>query len=267
MTNHIPHTSLPATPKRSVARLTLLALTWLTAVATMWPATAAAAPAYPDLRSLGPTTLSLDPIDFGQGIRYVLSFQVFTYNQGEGAFELQLLPNSPTTGDLSQRVYDSSLGFHNESVGTAPTALNATSYEVPRVARYEVWTARDFSRAQAKDFTRGQPLHSLVDNHCFFDGNHIDESRGPANSFYSCGRITSGVSVGWAHSEFPSFDEGLDVGPNPLPDGDYVLRAIADPENRFFESPGKADPARESEVANSSHSQFRVINGHIAGTT
>ena len=269
MTNNISPTFLPTRPKRGLARFTLLALAGLAAVAAMWPGTAGAAPAYPDLRSLGPTTLHLDPIDFGGdvGVRYVLSFQVFAYNQGEGAFELQRLPNSPTTGDLSQRIYDGSLGFHDENLGPVPFQVNATSYEVSRVARYEVWTARDFSRAQARNFTRGKPLHTLVDDHCFNDANHIDEARGPANFFYTCGPTMSGISVGWAHRELPSFDDGIDVGASPLPDGEYVIRAIADPENLFFESPGKADPARESEVANSSHSFFRIVNGHIAGTT
>ena len=45
-------------------------------------------------------------------------------------------------------------------------------------------------------------------------------------------------------------DPAARFGAERPPDGEYVLRIVADPNNHIFESEGKTDPARESQEAN-----------------
>ena len=58
----------------------------------------------------------------------------------------------------------------------------------------------------------------------------------------------------------------VDVGTSPLTDGSYVLRSIADPLNKLYESAGRADDSRESVQANEATTAFSVVGGRIRPT-
>jgi hypothetical protein len=74
----------------------------------------------------------------------------------------------------------------------------------------------------------------------------------PERRGYSgCRRDIQGLSVGWGDRyayDLPG--QWVAFGAERPPDGEYVLRIIADPNNHIFESEAKADPTRESLQAN-----------------
>ena len=71
-----------------------------------------------------------------------------------------------------------------------------------------------------------------------------------------------GLSAGWVDQySYRIPQQWIDLGSEPLPDGDYVLRVVADPLNQLVESPDKADPARESPAANEGVTFFSVQAG------
>ena len=51
-----------------------------------------------------------------------------------------------------------------------------------------------------------------------------------------------------------------------MPDGQYVLRSVADPLNKVYESPGKADSSRESAEDNEAITLFGVQKGQLVDT-
>ncbi len=231
------------------------------------PATAGAAPLYPDLRALGPVSLRLTKATVSGEQRHFLRFTAQIYNDGEGAMEVQRTPNASGLADLTQRIYEEPAGFQEKAIGPAVFDPLDFVFPIPHISKYELWTARAFERAQARGFTRGQPI-AIRDNvsHCISDGIQITEE-GPSMPVYmTCTKVLSGISVGWADVTSWFNDEPvIDLGTSPLPDGEYVVRAIADPENRLYESAEKSDPARESQIANSGSTFFRLIGGQFAG--
>jgi hypothetical protein len=58
-------------------------------------------------------------------------------------------------------------------------------------------------------------------------------------------------------------DQWVDVGQTPLPDGDYVLRLVADPLNLIYESSDRADSGRESATVNEAVTAFTVRGNDI----
>jgi hypothetical protein len=237
-------------------------------------APAYAVPAYPDLRTQSPFDINQGVDDMGSGPHHFLYFAVNLANTGEGAFEIDRSPNPGGGAELAQRIYDSVAGFQDVHVASTPfEASNATVFPAPQIARYELWTQRAYQRAAAWHFRRGTPLyvHDGVE-FCLvnYDQVHPDSTNlglgegGPP--YLRCTPTVIGISAGWLHRQ-SWFDEfqWIDVGTQALPDGDYVIRAIADPNNLYAESAGKADPARESQVANSGVTYIRIADGLLAG--
>jgi hypothetical protein len=243
--------------------LTVVLNALMVAVIAGSPAMAAAAPLYPDLRMLSPTDLGLTTADVNGQEHHVIYFDTRVANLGEGAVEVQRTPTASGIADLKQRIYESPAGFRDEVLGAVAFDPMEWSFPVPDIARYEVWSQRAFARAQARSFQRGQPLfvHDSV-GHCVLDWEQLDPNAVDAAKYPLCTRLVSGISVGWADREFAN---EVDVGAAIPPDGDYVLRVIVDPTNLLFESAGKADPARESESANSAVTYFRLSGGQLAG--
>jgi hypothetical protein len=228
---------------------------------------AAVGPKYPDLRMFSPTELQFQTAPVEGQDHHFLHFATRLVNAGEGALEVDRTPTPSGIADLSQRIYAAPAGFQDVALGSVPFDPMDFSFPVPDIARYELWTGRGFARAEARGFRRGRPL-SVQDSvsHCVADVEQVDQSQPPVGVYWPCTKTVSGISVGWANVEDAFNDyQSLDVGATPLPDGDYVLRVIADPTNLLYESSGKADPARESDVANSAVTYFRLVNGQFAG--
>jgi hypothetical protein len=233
-------------------------------------APASATPLYPDLKMQSPFDLHLWVMDVNGVPHHFLMFGTNLANVGKGPFELDRIPTASGIADLVQRIYDSTGGFHDEHVGSSVFGGSTTfTFPAPETGKFELWTDRGYRRAAARHFKRGRPLYSTDGpEYCVIDYEQVDSSGGALGPRYvNCSNpLTIGISAGWLHRR-SWFDDGqwFDFGTQPLPDGDYVLRVIADPNNRYFESPGKADPARESQIANSGVTYLRVIAGQLAG--
>jgi hypothetical protein len=249
--------------------------------------TASAAPGtplYPDLQAQSPSEVHLDAFDptATNPDHHFLLFATGFTNAGTGALEVHRIPTASGIADLVQRIYESPAGFRDEHIGAVPigtsdpsnvfgTTADVSSFPVPDIARYELWTESGYRRAVARKFARGRPLfvHDNI-SFCLLNSEPVDttlpQTGEPGPPYAGCYPTMTGLSAGWRHHQsWFDADQWIDLGLQPLPDGNYVLRAIADPTNRLFESSGKADPAREGEIANSAVSYLSVVGGQLAG--
>jgi hypothetical protein len=72
------------------------------------------------------------------------------------------------------------------------------------------------------------------------------------------------MSVGWGDTYGWTLPEQwIDLGSAFLADGTYVLRSVADPRNKLYESAQKSDAARESALANEAITVFTVRRNKI----
>lgn len=247
----------------------LVALCAALSVMVCQAATAGAASRYPDFRTSVPYDVHLGTALVNAENHYVVRFSNEIVNAGTGPFELHGTPHFPYDGlfDASQWIYDDTAGVEMQSVGVFAFHPNHQHFHFDGFARYELWKERDFNRAQSVGFASGQPLYTSPKvSFCILDIRHADQSSGPSRAFYrTCTPAMEGLSQGWADIyDWTLPDQWVDVGPKPLADGKYVIRSIADPENLIYESPGKADASRESEVANSAAVTITIVNGRLA---
>lgn len=243
------------------------------AASAVLPAGAAAqvgTPKYPDVRALPPYDIRLGRETVGFERHYVIRFSTAMYNGGTGPVELHGTP--ATSLDLnftaSQWIYEDPAGLRFEPVGLFAFHAAHRHFHFDGYGRYELWSKRSFDRAQASDFTTGAPLHvSPKVSFCMIDSQRFDANAPPARVYQTCTPALQGVSPGWADIyDWGLPDQWIDVGSSPLPDGDYVVRNIADPFNVIYESPGKADPAKESHVANDGATAVKIVNGQLASS-
>ncbi len=77
--------------------------------------------------------------------------------------------------------------------------------------------------------------------------------------------MLQGIGVGWGDTyDYFRFEQWIDLGASgALADGQYVLRSVADPLNKIYESPTKSDPARENAAGNEAITLFAVQGGKL----
>jgi lysyl oxidase len=244
------------------------------ATVLIWPAGASAqvtTPLYPDVRALPPEDVRLgrETINFDR--HYVIRFSTIMYNAGPGQLELHGTPASSLNAnfDATQWIYEDPAGVQVQHTGAIFMFHQAHNhFHFDGYGRYELWTKRAFERAQANGFTSGGPVFvSPKVSFCMIDSREVDTETSQQSRYNTCTPAMQGVSAGWADIYGWSLpDQWIDVGLAPLPDGEYVLRNIVDPFNVIFESEGRADPAKESEVANSGVTPVRILNGQLAAS-
>jgi hypothetical protein len=241
-------------------------------IAASWSVTASAAgtigtPQYPDLRTLTPSDLHLGTQLVAGQNHYVVEFTNSAWNAGQGPLELHGIPHVPYDGffDATQWIYEQPTGVTVKPVGTFAFHPSHGHFHFNDFARYELWTQRAFDRAKAANFTTGKPLYvAAKQSFCLLDTFQAGPNAAPVGVYMTCTPLMEGLSVGWADTyDWTLPDQWVDVGQTPLFDGQYVLRSIVDPDNRIYESDNKADPARESQVANSATTSFRIVNGRL----
>jgi hypothetical protein len=236
------------------------------------PSSSGAAPKYPDLRTSPPYEIHLGTALVNQENHYLVRLSNEVWNAGTGPFELHGQPHFPVDGrfDASQWIYDDPAGLSIEPVGSFAFHPSHQHFHFDGFARFELWKRRDYDRAVAAGFATGQPLYTSGKvSFCVLDIRQVDESNGPPVRVYqTCSPAMEGISPGWGDVyDWTLPDQWVDVGRTPLPDGNYVVRSIADPDNLIFESTGKADPLRESNVANSAATPITITNGRLAPTS
>ncbi len=221
---------------------------------------------YPDLRTLPPEDLRLSTQLVDGETHHVLRFTNTIWNAGEGPLEMRGTRTDPS--EVYQRVYDAEGAFVERLSGTFVFHAAHTHWHLEDYARYQLWTRSSFDAWQASDRTQGEPeWQSDKVGFCLMDTYKVMDLPGsPSSISYPavCERTIQGISVGWADA-YPAELEGqwIDLGLDPLPDGQYVLRSVADPLNHVHEGEGGTDPSRESEEANEAVVILAVEAGRI----
>jgi hypothetical protein len=225
--------------------------------------------AYPDLRSLPPTHLLLDTAEIEGTDHHVLRFSAIIENVGPGRLELRGASSAGRTM-VTQRIPDGAGRITELPVGEFVFHPAHQHWHFEHFADYELWTRAAFEAWLASGRSAGQPgwrgskTTGQGESFCVRDSLQIEVSAEVSDSpaYDDCGREFQGLSVGWADAyPFSLPEQWIDLGDTPLPDGEYVLRVVADPLNLIYESPSRSDPARESPEANEAVIAFMVRNG------
>ena len=263
-----------------------LSISLFTAALAFLPALPAqAASLYPDLKTLPVRDLRFDRADVhpdGGGVMHnVLRFSNTVWNAGSGPLELRSQIDPTTkTGPGTQRVYDDTGGNSSFGAGSFYFHPAHNHYHYDDWGRYELWTKAEYDAWILTGRTIGGPedARGVKTSSCGIDEEFIrhlpptpypDVYRPSACSPNGQGTMVQGISVGWGDTyDYFRFEQWVDLGPSgSLPDGQYVLRSVADPLNKIYESPNKADPARESELDNEAITPFSVQNGQLVDTS
>ncbi|MFL5901604.1 MAG: LamG-like jellyroll fold domain-containing protein, partial [Solirubrobacterales bacterium] len=271
--------SVAAWKRGSFASLLLAAL--LVALSAV-PAHAATL-LYPNLKTLAPRDLRLDTTDVDASeatvTHNVLRFSNTTWNSGPGKLEMRSLIDPKTkAGPAIQRVYDDSGGSTDFAAGNFYYHAAHAHYHYDDWGRYELWTKADYDAWLASGKTKGTPTVGSKTTSCMIDEEFIRSGlpNQPYPEVYGTGgcfpdgqgKMLQGISPGWGDTyDYFRFEQWIDLGPSgSLPDGQYVLRSVADPVNKVYESPGKADSSRESAEDNEAITIFGVQKGQLADT-
>lgn len=207
---------------------------------------------YPDLEALLPDRLEF--FRLGDGT-YVLRFTSTVWNSGEGPLELEA-PTSPQTGEsgqLHQNLYDA-------AVGGARVSRRRVNGRISYHAAHNHFHFNDFASYQLlrrDEFGEYTPnSEGTKTSFCIIDSVLVD---GQIDAQYRvCERTRQGLSPGRGDTyAFNLPEQWVEVGPEPLADGQYALQVTADPRNLLAEGGG------ERERNNTATGYFTVTNGAI----
>jgi hypothetical protein len=245
-------------------------------VVSVGPSTRASELRYPDLRSIAPSELRFDQARIDGTLHDVLRFTAVSWNAGEGALEVNAAYNTPDGKTVvAQRVFDRSDGKGNFVEFEAGHVLfhpTHRHWHFEKFAAYELWPRADYDLWLASGRQVGGPswygtkTTGQGESVCLRDSFQVEKLQGsPRNKRYNtCGYVAQGISVGWGDSyQYFLPDQWIDIGLAMPPDGEYVLRVVADPHNLIYESADKADWARESQENNEAVTYFSHVGGTI----
>ena len=239
-----------------VHRLGIVALVVLGLLATLVPsgpgAKAVGAPLYPDLKVLNPQELYFDTGYIGGTTHYLLRFSSTVWNAGEGRLELQGDPNPNGAAGIYQNIYDAPVGgslavqrFASNDYVYHPDHYH---YHFEDFAEYGL-LKRDSTGTYVATSQRGQKT-----SFCIMDYTRINGST--PIQYTNCNATRQGLSVGWGDTYYASLvGQWVDLGTSRLADGDYAVRAVADPRNKINEN------GRDGN--NSGVTYFSVRNGAL----
>jgi hypothetical protein len=165
-----------------------------------------------------------------------------------------------------QRIYDDIGNVTEAYVGDFIFHEGHNHWHFENFAEYELWTRDEYDRWIASGRNNGQAQRrGSKTTFCIIDTAKVQNLPGsPASAQYTqCGQVLQGLSVGWGDTYSYSLpDQWIDLGATSLPNGNYVLRSIADPRNIIAESVGN-DAAREGAPANEAVTFFSVKGKRI----
>jgi hypothetical protein len=244
------------------------------AVLLITASAAQAAPLYPDMKTLPPRDLRFDV----SGSQHILRFSNTAWNDGQGPLIVgNTVPSGAASVPALQTVRDSNGTTQQFNVGSYTIHAEHQHFHYDDWGRYELWSKGAFDAWVAA----GRPAGAKPDHvgekttSCMLDEEFITTKPGtPYPRVWldngcdaSSGKINSGLSVGWGDTyDYYRGDQYVPIGTSKLADGEYVLRSIADPDNKVYESASKSDPLRESPEANEGIVRFRVAGGVIVDT-
>ena len=244
-----------AVKKLIVATLVLITVT-LGAQHAM-PAGSAGPPLYPDLITLPPADLSLGVVQLSDGrLHNVIRFDNTVANVGAGRLHLEGRKRSK----IYQYAYDAPQGgtlVANTFIGNDSVFHKGHNhYHIENFASY-ILLRRNDATGVWSEMGRGTKTSFCLIDTMRYAGTYNPE-------FNSCGRSTQGLTVGWADTYDASLiDQWIDLGLSqsgvqPLADGTYKVRSIANPGT------GSSPRIIESDYANNANEQgFNIVNGLI----
>jgi hypothetical protein len=236
----------------------LAAATLVTALVVWAPIARATTPLYPDLVTLPPESFQFDRVEIDGEPQEVMRFTTVTLNRGPGPLELRG-QSAGTRTYVFQRIHDDTSSLVEEPAGEFVYHPTHRHWHFEQFADHELWPRAEFDawiasgRQEGQPRWRGSKTTGEGESVCVQDSMRVGGVPGtPDKKGYSgCRRDIQGLSVGWGDRyayDLPG--QWVAFGAERPPDGEYVLRIVADPNNHIFESEGKADPARESQEAN-----------------
>ena len=238
---------------------------------------------YPNMRTLPPRELRFDRTDVSADshgdLRNVLRFSNTVYNVGEGPVEIRATINpslNPPSGPAIQRIYDDQGGHTDIPLSGSTLYYHPVHvhYHFDHWGGYELWTKAAYDTWVASGETVGRPdLVGQKTTSCVEDEEFVTSvfsavwpsAYPPAACMPNRSNvIAQGLSSGWGDTyDYYRFEQWIDLGQGTLANGTYVLRSVSDPQNLVYESPSKADNAREGSDNNSSITTFTVSGGQI----
>jgi hypothetical protein len=234
---------------------------------------------YPDLQTLAPRDLRFGTATINGTSHRVLQFSNTVVNVGEGRLDIVGIID-PTTrnGPAYQHVYDDAGNYTEYPAGSLMWHDIHKHFHYDNWGRYELWPKADYDKWLSTGRSQGQAKKvGSKTTSCILDEEFIKESPGaPYPGGYSgsgCdlqpdNTLHEGLSPGWGDTyDWYRDEQWIDLDQTPLADGTYVLRSVTDPTNMLYESPGKADSARESQENNEATTTFTVAGGVIQDST
>jgi Lysyl oxidase len=193
---------------------------------------------YPDLRPLPSRFVLDDEVAIDGATHYVIRFTTTVWNAGQGPLELR---GEPTPDHRAyQRTYNDAGGFTDEPVsGGFVYSEPHQHWHFENFAAYQLWPKDDFDQWLASGRQEGRPrwhgskTTGLNESFCLRDSEPIQNQDGSpvAPAYSACDQDVQGISVGWEDTyPFTLAQQWVDVGQQDLPDGIYVLRVVADPD-------------------------------------
>jgi hypothetical protein len=223
-----------------------------------------------------PSDLQFDTVTIDGVARPVLRFSNTVWNAGQGPLHLVAKTDRQNKkSQVSQRIYSNSTAsgsYDQRHVGDFVFHAAHDHFHFEDFAEYQLWPAAVWDQwvADGRPTATEQQLlpgRGVKTTFCVMDTSRVSATLpgSPTSAGYTtCGRSTQGMSVGWGDTYgYYLADQWVVLNAGGLTDGSYVLRSVADPLNRIYESANRATDAVESRVANEAIVRFRVSSGNI----
>lgn len=238
---------------------------------------------YPNLKTLPPSNLRFDRTDVSieqsGKMKNVLRFTNTVWNSGEGELHLRsFIDPKVSTHSAYQRVFDKKKNKNLEiKSGVFEFHQAHGHFHFNDWSYFELWSKDQFEKWEGSG--RNEEEKKLIKtmektSACAWDENFIKSlPNSPKGKSYLEDKcrpmedniMVQGISVGWGDTyESYRFEQWVELGDEILPDGEYVLRSIADPLNLISESENKSDEGRESGRDNEGVTFFKVQSGVIS---
>jgi Lysyl oxidase/IPT/TIG domain len=207
---------------RAVARGGVAAVLMLAA------SVAVAVPLIPNLQPLRASDMSLATNASGGTD---LRFSTTSWNSGLGPLELVAGDRDSATlrQDVFQRIYDSDGSYADYLAGTFAYHPEHNHFHFEN---YAVYVLQSATANGASDRTSSKTTF------CLMDTGYVNRSLpgAPQNAVYTtCGATIQGMSVGWGDRYYYGLPgQAIDV--TGLPEGDYKLSIVIDPNKRIIET-------------------------------
>lgn len=212
---------------------------------------------YPNLRTLPVSDLRFDMHpDPDRATQHILRFANSVWNAGEGPLELEsdVDPTSDEPKPVYQNLYDAPVGGN-----VTERRLVGTDFIFHPQHKHFHFT--DFAEYRLLEQNPGgnyRPVKTegIKTSYCVMD---TWQKEGDAPGQYTtCNADRQGLSPGWADTyRADLYDQWVVLGDQPLPDGEYAVKSIADPRGLLDEGGG------EREKDNTAITYFTVVGGAI----